>query len=128
MINYTERIALLMQDIVLRTPRLSFIERRYAGDDTNWWVPNRACTKAMLRSAASGMLETTQLSGLCTRVSPPARLMAISPTAPSSPMPLSTAPAITCSPSNAGAQSRSCLVLWRCQAGIWRRESIHGTP
>jgi tRNA (mo5U34)-methyltransferase len=32
-------------------PRLSFIEHRYAGDDTNWWVPNRACAKAMLRSA-----------------------------------------------------------------------------
>jgi tRNA (mo5U34)-methyltransferase len=32
-------------------PRLSFIEHRYAGDETNWWVPNRACTKAMLRSA-----------------------------------------------------------------------------
>lgn len=32
-------------------PRLSFVERRYAGDDTNWWVPNRACLAAMLRSA-----------------------------------------------------------------------------
>ena len=32
-------------------PHLSFIEHRYSGDDTNWWVPNRACTKAMLRSA-----------------------------------------------------------------------------
>lgn len=32
-------------------PHLSFVEHRYAGDDTNWWVPNRACTKAMLRSA-----------------------------------------------------------------------------
>jgi tRNA (mo5U34)-methyltransferase len=32
-------------------PRLSFIEQRYAGDNTNWWVPNRACTAAMLRSA-----------------------------------------------------------------------------
>jgi tRNA (mo5U34)-methyltransferase len=32
-------------------PRLSFIEHRYAGDPTNWWVPNRACTAAMLRSA-----------------------------------------------------------------------------
>ena len=32
-------------------PRLSFIEHRYAGDVTNWWVPNRACTMAMLRSA-----------------------------------------------------------------------------
>jgi tRNA (mo5U34)-methyltransferase len=32
-------------------PRLFFIEQRYAGDNTNWWVPNRACTAAMLRSA-----------------------------------------------------------------------------
>ena len=32
-------------------PRLFFIEQCYAGDDTNWWVPNRACIKAMLRSA-----------------------------------------------------------------------------
>jgi len=32
-------------------PRLYFIEQRYSGDDTNWWVPNRACTRAMLRSA-----------------------------------------------------------------------------
>jgi tRNA (mo5U34)-methyltransferase len=32
-------------------PRLSFIEHCYAGDNTNWWVPNRACTAAMLRSA-----------------------------------------------------------------------------
>jgi tRNA (mo5U34)-methyltransferase len=32
-------------------PRLHFIEHRYAGDPSNWWVPNRACTEAMLRSA-----------------------------------------------------------------------------
>jgi tRNA (mo5U34)-methyltransferase len=32
-------------------PRLHFIEHRYADDPTNWWVPNRACTEAMLRSA-----------------------------------------------------------------------------
>ena len=32
-------------------PRLSFVEHRYSGDDTNWWVPNRACMTAMLRSA-----------------------------------------------------------------------------
>ena len=34
-------------------PRLAFIERRFAGDPTNWWVPNHAGVKAMLRS--SGM-------------------------------------------------------------------------
>ena len=32
-------------------PRLHFIEQRYAGDPTNWWLPNCACTEAMLRSA-----------------------------------------------------------------------------
>jgi tRNA (mo5U34)-methyltransferase len=32
-------------------PKLHFIEHRYADDPTNWWVPNRACAEAMLRSA-----------------------------------------------------------------------------
>lgn len=32
-------------------PKLHFIEHSYAHDPTNWWVPNRACAEAMLRSA-----------------------------------------------------------------------------
>jgi len=32
-------------------PRLHFIEHRYAHDQTNWWVPNRACAEAMLRAS-----------------------------------------------------------------------------
>jgi tRNA (mo5U34)-methyltransferase len=32
-------------------PKLHFIEHRYADDPTNWWVPNRACVEAVLRSA-----------------------------------------------------------------------------
>jgi len=32
-------------------PKLHFIEHRYAGDPTNWWTPNAACSEAMLRSA-----------------------------------------------------------------------------
>ena len=32
-------------------PKLHFIEHRYAGDPTNWWIPNAACSEAMLRSA-----------------------------------------------------------------------------
>jgi tRNA (mo5U34)-methyltransferase len=32
-------------------PRMYFVEHRYAGDWTNWWIPNRACAEAMLRSA-----------------------------------------------------------------------------
>jgi len=32
-------------------PKMHFIEKRYSHDETNWWVPNRACTEAMLRSS-----------------------------------------------------------------------------
>lgn len=32
-------------------PKMHFIEQRYAHDETNWWVPNRACAEAMLRSS-----------------------------------------------------------------------------
>ena len=32
-------------------PKLHFVEQKYSDDWTNWWVPNRACTEAMLRSA-----------------------------------------------------------------------------
>jgi tRNA (mo5U34)-methyltransferase len=32
-------------------PRLHFIENSYAGDATTWWIPNRPCVEAMLRSA-----------------------------------------------------------------------------
>jgi tRNA (mo5U34)-methyltransferase len=34
-----------------RYPRLHFVEHAYAGDPTNWWIPNRAGAEAMLRSA-----------------------------------------------------------------------------
>ena len=32
-------------------PSMYFVERRYANDPTNWWIPNRAGVEAMLRSA-----------------------------------------------------------------------------
>jgi tRNA (mo5U34)-methyltransferase len=32
-------------------PKLHFVEQNYAGDWTNWWVPNRACAEAMLRAS-----------------------------------------------------------------------------
>lgn len=38
-------------------PRMHFIEHKYAGDNTNWWIPNRACVEAMLRSAGFEILE-----------------------------------------------------------------------
>ena len=32
-------------------PKMHFIENSYSQDPTNWWVPNRACAEALLRSA-----------------------------------------------------------------------------
>jgi tRNA (mo5U34)-methyltransferase len=32
-------------------PKMHFVEHKYAQDWTNWWIPNRACAEAMLRSA-----------------------------------------------------------------------------
>jgi tRNA (mo5U34)-methyltransferase len=32
-------------------PKMHFVERRYAGDPTNWFIPNAAAMEAMLRSA-----------------------------------------------------------------------------
>ncbi len=37
-------------------PRMHFIEHRYCGDPTNWWIPNRAGSEAMLRSAGFDIL------------------------------------------------------------------------
>lgn len=38
-------------------PRMHFIEQKFAGDWTNWWIPNRACAEAMLRSAGFSITE-----------------------------------------------------------------------
>jgi tRNA (mo5U34)-methyltransferase len=32
-------------------PCMYFIEKKYAGDPTNWWIPNHGATEAMLRSS-----------------------------------------------------------------------------
>jgi tRNA (mo5U34)-methyltransferase len=52
-------------------PKLHFIEHRYAGDPTNWWAPNRACTEAMLRSAGFTILGRPEAEVfLCRRAEP----------------------------------------------------------
>jgi tRNA (mo5U34)-methyltransferase len=38
-------------------PLMHFIEHRYAGDPTNWWIPNRAGAEAMLRSAGFAIVD-----------------------------------------------------------------------
>jgi tRNA (mo5U34)-methyltransferase len=32
-------------------PKMAFVEHKFSGDPTNWWVPNHAAIQAMLRSA-----------------------------------------------------------------------------
>lgn len=38
-------------------PRMYFIEKRYSQDPTNWWIPNRACMEAMLRSSGFEIMD-----------------------------------------------------------------------
>ena len=38
-------------------PAMYFVEHSYAGDPTNWWVPNRAAAEAMLRSSGLEILD-----------------------------------------------------------------------
>jgi tRNA (mo5U34)-methyltransferase len=37
-------------------PVMHFVEHCYADDPTNWWIPNRACVEAMLRSSGFKIL------------------------------------------------------------------------
>lgn len=38
-------------------PRMQFIENSYAGDPTNWWLPNAACIEALLRSVGMKIID-----------------------------------------------------------------------
>jgi tRNA (mo5U34)-methyltransferase len=38
-------------------PKTFFIEKKYAGDETNWWIPNNAALEALLRSAGFEILD-----------------------------------------------------------------------
>ncbi|MFI5290510.1 MAG: TIGR04290 family methyltransferase, partial [Polyangia bacterium] len=54
-----------------RFPRMYFIERRYAGDPTNWWFPNRACAEAMLRSSGFSIVARPEEEVLIARRAAP---------------------------------------------------------
>jgi tRNA (mo5U34)-methyltransferase len=61
-------------------PKMHFVEHRYADDPTNWWIPNRACVEAMLRSAGfeiSGHPEEEVF--LCRHVTRPTGAAAVYP-------------------------------------------------
>jgi tRNA (mo5U34)-methyltransferase len=48
-----EDLSLTQRELMSRPdwPKMAFIEHRLEGDPTNWWAPNDACIKAMLRSS-----------------------------------------------------------------------------
>ena len=54
-------------------PKLHFIEHRYAGDPTNWWAPNRACSAAMLRSAGFDIVSNPEEEVFICRCNPAAK-------------------------------------------------------
>ncbi len=61
-------------------PKLHFVERSYAGDPTNWWIPNRACSAAMLRSAGFDVLDCPESEVfICRRSSAPHSPLAVYP-------------------------------------------------
>jgi tRNA (mo5U34)-methyltransferase len=41
-------------------PRMYFIEKSFNSDESNWWIPNRSCLKAMARTAGFSKIEDTQ--------------------------------------------------------------------
>jgi tRNA (mo5U34)-methyltransferase len=50
-------------------PKMHFVEHRYSHDDSNWWIPNRACVEAMLRDSGFEIRERAEEEVyLCRRV------------------------------------------------------------
>jgi len=41
-------------------PRMAFIEHRFSGDPTNWWIPNHAGVEAMLHSSGLRIISRPQ--------------------------------------------------------------------
>jgi tRNA (mo5U34)-methyltransferase len=50
-------------------PRMFFVEHRFANDPTNWWIPNRACDEAMLRSSGFEVVDHPEPEVFVCRVS-----------------------------------------------------------
>jgi tRNA (mo5U34)-methyltransferase len=53
-----------------RFPRLYFVERKYAADPTNWWIPNRSAAEALLRSAGFEIVDHPEREVFVCRRSP----------------------------------------------------------
>lgn len=64
--EFFEGVQALAQD---GWPLMHFVERRLAHDPTNWWVPNKACNAAMVRSAGFDIVEQPTDDVILARVS-----------------------------------------------------------
>ncbi|MFL6416431.1 MAG: TIGR04290 family methyltransferase [Bryobacteraceae bacterium] len=42
-------------------PKMHFVEKSYSQDPTNWWIPNRACAEAVLRSSGFKIVDAPEL-------------------------------------------------------------------
>jgi tRNA (mo5U34)-methyltransferase len=63
-------------------PKLHFVEHCYSGDETNWWIPNAACSAAMLRSAGFKILtQPEEEVFICSVAETPSEAGAIYPAA-----------------------------------------------
>ncbi|MBA4793788.1 MAG: TIGR04290 family methyltransferase [Phenylobacterium sp.] len=64
-------------------PKMHFIEHQYAGDWTNWWAPNAACSEAMLRSAGFRVVDHPEAEVfICRRTERPTEAGAVYPARP----------------------------------------------
>ncbi len=53
-------------------PKMYFVEKCYSRDPTNWWIPNRACAEAMLRSSGFEIVDhPEQEVFVCRRIEVP---------------------------------------------------------
>ncbi len=41
-------------------PKMHFVEQSYSQDPTNWWIPNRACAEAVLRSSGFKIVDAPE--------------------------------------------------------------------
>lgn len=49
-------------------PQMYFVEKKYSHDPTNWWIPNRACLEALVRSAGFEIVAHPEPEVFVTRV------------------------------------------------------------
>lgn len=60
-------------------PKMHFVEKNYSSDPTNWWIPNRACAEAVLRSAGFAIVSMPEPEVFLCRCDPVAELHELPP-------------------------------------------------